>query len=252
MVIKTEHLTVRFGGRTALNGLTLELPPGVIGVLGPNGAGKSTLLSVVATVTRPSSGSVSVAGHSLSTATGRNAVRNIVGWLPQHFDLASGLTLQDTVMYAAWTNGLDRRACDSAASESLEVVDLTARARTKVGALSGGQRQRLGLACALAHRPQVVLLDEPTSGLDPAQRVRFREYVREAGRQRTVLLATHILDDVQHTCASLVVMADGRAVFSGSVDALAERGAFIHSSHESPLERGYGEVLMSVPRGTTT
>lgn len=217
-----------------------------MGLLGPNGAGKTTLLSVLATVLKVSSGDVAVGGHDVTTASGRRAARRLIGWLPQRFDLSGAMTVADTVCYAAWSNGVDMRNCQDAVGAALSVVDLTDRAGERVRRLSGGQRQRLGLAAALAHRPRILLLDEPTSGLDPAQRVRFRAYVRDAARGRTILLATHLLDDVQHVSDHVVVLARGRVVFEGPPASLAERGGTSENPLESALERGYRQLLEQV------
>lgn len=237
-MISIDKLTVRYGRRTALHDVKLHLATGIVGLLGPNGAGKSTLLSVLATVRRPSSGSVIVGDQSLGSREGRRATREVVGWLPQRFDLAGGMSVLDTVAYAAWCHGVSSDAALNAATEALSIVDLVDLAGDRVRRLSGGQRQRLGLAAAIAHRPTILLLDEPTAGLDPAQRVRFRAYIRHVGRGRTVLLATHLLEDVQHVCERVVVLSQGRVLFCGSSQEMAELGAQ-STGEESQLELGY-------------
>lgn len=223
--------------------MSLRLPEGVVGLLGPNGAGKTTLLSVLATVLKVSTGYATVGGYDVTTASGRRAARRMVGWLPQRFDLSGGMTVADTVRYAAWSSGVDITDSESAVRRALSVVDLADRSGERVRRLSGGQRQRLGLAAALAHRPRILLLDEPTSGLDPAQRVRFRAYIQAAGKGRTILLATHLLDDVHHLCGHVVVLARGRVAFDGIPASLAEQGGTNGNPLESSLERGYRRLL---------
>jgi len=245
------NLAVAFrGGRVALEDVSLRVSGGVVGILGPNGAGKTTLLSVLATALHVPSGAAWVGGHDVGTGQGRRAARALIGWLPQRFDLAGGMTVHDTVAYAAWANGVDARASSACASEALALVDLGDRAGERVRRLSGGQRQRLGLAASLAHRPSVLLLDEPTAGLDPQQRVRFRAYVRAAAQERAVLLSSHLLEDIAHVCDQVAVLDEGRVLFFGTPTELAAFGAGAPgadtvepSATASPLEAGYLRVL---------
>ncbi len=251
MVVEIRELTVDYRRVRALDQASLTLPEGVCGLLGPNGAGKSTLLTVLATVGRISGGSVAIGGHDIATAAGRRAARRLIGWLPQRFDLAGGMRVGDAVRYAAWANGVEPRETRGAARTALGVVDLQDRERDRVRDLSGGQRQRLGLAASLAHSPRVVLLDEPTAGLDPEQRVRFRSYLRAVGEGRTVLFATHLLEDVRGTCNDLVVLAGGRVGFQGAPTELAALGEDVDDPLESPFERGYRRLLADdAPPGT--
>jgi ABC-2 type transport system ATP-binding protein len=238
LIVDAADVTVRFRRTDVLRGVTVRFRPGITGLLGPNGAGKTTLLSVLASVLRPSSGVVSVAGHDLASPTGRLHARGLIGWLPQRFDLAGGMTVHDTVSYAAWCNGVDDRGIDAAAQRVLAVVGLSDRARDRVRRLSGGQRQRLGLAAVLAHDPRVLLLDEPTSGLDPEQRVRFLAHVRDVAAGRTVVLSTHLLDDIDRVCERVCVLTDGVVRFDG---ALAAMRALVPQgrSSSSPTEAAY-------------
>lgn len=238
MTVHATDVIVKYRRTEVIRGVTVRFRPGITGLLGPNGAGKTTLLSVLASVLKPSSGKVSVAGHDLASPSGRQHARRLIGWLPQRFDLSGGMTVHDTVSYAAWCNGLDVRDIDTAARRALAVVDLTDRARDRVRRLSGGQRQRLGLAAVLAHDPPVLLLDEPTSGLDPEQRVRFLAHVRDAAAGRTVILSTHLLDDVDRLCERVCVLTEGVVRFDGptaAMRALAPQG----SSGASPIEAAY-------------
>lgn len=230
--------------------MSLSFDTGVTGILGPNGAGKTTLLSVLATALHVAPNHAWVGGHDVGTGTGRRAARNLIGWLPQRFDLASGMKVGEVVAYAAWANGVSAAASGQSASAALKVVDLADRADERVRQLSGGQRQRLGLAAALAHSPAIVLLDEPSVGLDPQQRVRFRSSVRIAAQQRTVLLSTHLLEDVSALCDQVVVMNEGKVLYCGSLAGLIERGdeAALRSLERVPvgqsaLETGYLSLL---------
>jgi len=257
--LEVKDLTVAFRGRRlALDNLTLRVEGGVVGILGPNGAGKTTLLSVLATVLRVPVGSAWVGGHDVGTAAGRQAARQVIGWLPQRFDLAGGMTLRDTVAYAAWANGVAARDRYASAIEALRLVDLEERAPERVRRLSGGQRQRLGLAAAVAHRPTVLLLDEPTAGLDPQQRVRFRHSIRAAAQLRTVLLSSHLLEDIGQVCDTVVVLDGGRILFDGSPKQMVSLGAEDlpsdrdeSSTVASPLEAGYLRILRDGGQAST-
>ncbi len=238
MQIALEGIEVGYGRRRVLRDLTWTVRPGVTGLLGENGAGKTTLLSVLVGLRRPRAGTVSVAG-----VDGRAAR---FGFVPQTFSVPPEVRVVEAVSYAAWVNGVDRRDGAGAALRALEAVDLAELARERVRVLSGGQRQRLGVAAGLAHDPDVLVLDEPTVGLDPTQRVRVREVVASLGASRTVLLSTHVLEDVHHLCHRVGLLAGGRIAFDGTVDevkAAMAGGAGDGGALESPLERGYRTLL---------
>jgi ABC-2 type transport system ATP-binding protein len=228
-----------------LDDVTFELGEGVTGLLGPNGAGKTTLLSLVATVLQGGSGQIEVGGHDVRTRHGRLAARRLLGFLPQRFDLSGGMSLQDTVAYAGWSWGLGKGEVGAAAVRALRVVGLEDRASQRVRVLSGGQRQRLGIAAAIVHDPRVLILDEPTVGLDPAQRLRTREYLQEIGRERTVLLSTHLIEDVSRLCERIVVLSEGRVRYHGDTAALIAGSAEDANPLISPLEAGYERLLTS-------
>ncbi|GAA1214267.1 ABC transporter ATP-binding protein [Prauserella alba] len=231
--VRLDSVSFRYGRKQVLRDVTWCITPGVTGLLGENGAGKSTLMSILVGMRRPRSGHVSLGG---SSETPR------VGFVPQRFTTPGEMRLIDTISYAAWLNGVDRRATAPAAQRALEAVDLGGRSHERVRTLSGGQRQRLGVAAGLAHDPDVLVLDEPTVGLDPSQRLRVREVLTALGGKRTVLLSTHVLDDVQFLCHRVGVLAGGTIAFDGTVDELTS--ALAQPNHpgnglESALERGY-------------
>lgn len=238
MGVEVRGLTVAYRRRNALSDVSLGAAPGVTALLGPNGAGKTTLLSVLATAQPVGAGVAFVDGHDVGTREGRAAARDVLGWLPQRFDLAGGMSLLDTVAFAAWANGVAEREVFGHASAALDRVDLAGRGRERVRTLSGGQRQRLGLAAATAHGPSVLLLDEPTAGLDPEQRVHFRRSVRSAA-DATVLLSTHLLDDAVQAADHVVILAEGTVRFVGSPDDLARLGSARGTGTESAHEAGY-------------
>jgi ABC-2 type transport system ATP-binding protein len=206
-----------------------------MGLLGPNGAGKSTLLSIIATVRRPDSGCVTYGGIP-SEGMHLSDVRSRLGYLPQHFDLMNGASCRDNVSYAAWCNATPAGMADLAAVQALKMVHLTGKSRDKVRTLSGGERQRLGIACAVAHSPSIVLLDEPTSGLDPAQRIDVREHLVSIAASACVLVSTHLVEDLVAMQARILVMNSGQLAFQGSLRQLVAPGRAVDIE---AVERAY-------------
>jgi ABC-2 type transport system ATP-binding protein len=240
-LIAVEGVTSRYGRVVAIDDLTFSAGRGVCALLGPNGAGKTTLMSAVMGLKR-FEGSINVAGVPLNAARASQRA-NKVGYLPQQFDLAGGLRVGETVEYAAWCNGRARRDCPDLASTALVKVGLAGKRTDKVRTLSGGERQRLGIACALAHDPSILLLDEPTVGLDPSQRSRLRKYLVEISGATCVMLATHLLEDVQIVADKVVVLNRGSVVFQGSTGDMAAIGREDRGEHESALESAYRHLI---------
>ncbi len=221
MTARIHDLRKSFGRTRALDGLNLDLAPGVTGLLGPNGAGKTTLLRILATVLAPDGGTVRVLGRDPAIASERTEIRRRLGYLPQEVGAYPGFSVREFVDYIAvlkehTDRGLRRREVDRV----LELVDLTGKAYDKTRTLSGGMRRRLGLATAFLGDPELLVLDEPAVGLDPQQRLRFRELV-SADPGRCVLLSTHQTEDVAALCREVVVVDAGKVLFSGSPAALA-------------------------------
>jgi ABC-type multidrug transport system ATPase subunit len=188
----------------------LALRPGVLGLLGPNGAGKSTLMRILATVTRPTTGRVTWDGVDL--ARDPDAVRRVLGYLPQDFGVYPNLTALEFLEYLAAVKGLDARAARRRIGDLLELVNLTEVARRPLGGFSGGMRQRVGIAQALLNDPRLLIVDEPTAGLDPEERLRFYHLLTEMSQDRIVLLSTHIVEDVAVLCPRFAVILDGRLI----------------------------------------
>lgn len=239
MDITLDGISYAYGRKLVLRDINWVIRPGVTGLLGENGAGKTTLLSVLVGLLRPKAGAITMESDRPDT-------RPRFGFVPQRFSLAGEMRVVDTVSYTAWINGVPRRECAAAAGRALDAVDLSDKADARSRSLSGGQRQRLGLAAGLAHDPDVLVLDEPTVGLDPTQRVRVREVIAALGQTRTVLLSTHVLEDVRYVCRRVGVLASGRLAFDGTVaevEATIEAGTARTSGLESVLERGYRTLL---------
>jgi ABC-type multidrug transport system ATPase subunit len=212
------------GGHTALDGVDLTFGTGVFGLLGPNGAGKSTLMRILCTLIEPSEGRVSVCGHDVRREP--QAIRALIGYLPQQFGAWRLHRVEEVLDTLARLSGLrDAKARRARVSEVLTQVGLADVAHRKVKKLSGGMVRRLGVAQALVHEPRVLVVDEPTVGLDPQERIRFRQLMSGLGRDRTILLSTHIVADLGAGCRELALLDAGRVVFQGSPSELLGRAA---------------------------
>ena len=214
--VRRMHLTIdgvskRYGRDVhALSAFTLELGPGVLGLLGPNGAGKSTLMRILATITRPSAGRVLWGGTD--TGPHPDAVRSVLGYLPQDFGVYPNLNPVEFLEYLAAVRGLDAASARRRIDGLLELVNLSGVRRRPLGSFSGGMRQRVGIAQALLNDPQLLIVDEPTGGLDPEERVRFRNLLSDLSGERIVILSTHIVSDVEAVATRLALIACGRLV----------------------------------------
>jgi len=192
----------------ALRSFTLTLEPGVLGLLGPNGAGKTTLMRILATVIRPTNGTVMWNGTDITKRP--DTLRRVLGYLPQDFGVYNHLNAFEFLEYLAAVRGLRGRSARQRISQLLEMVNLHTVQRMPLGQYSGGMRQRLGIAQALLNDPQLLIVDEPTAGLDPGERVRFRNLLTELAGERIVILSTHIVSDVEVAAAEIALLHNGR------------------------------------------
>lgn len=222
-MITIEHLSKTYRkGAWALLDVSLQLDKGMTGLLGPNGAGKTTLMRILATLLTPTSGQVRVNGISIGRP---EEIRQMIGYLPQHFHIYPQLTGRDYLDYVAAMKGItERSARQKEISRLLEMVNLQEKADKKVRTYSGGMKQRLGIAQALLGSPDILIVDEPTSGLDPQERVRFRNVLTRFSIDRTVLLSTHIVADIESNCRRIAVMNKGRLAMNGSLTELQACG----------------------------
>ena len=212
------------GGHHALDGVNLSLGNGLFGLLGPNGAGKSTLMRIICTLLVPTRGSVLVCGHDVTVA--RREVRRLIGYLPQEFGAWRHHRTEEVLDTLARLSGMtDKTHRRRRIAETLDQVGLAEVADRKVKKLSGGMVRRLGVAQALIHEPRVLIVDEPTVGLDPEERMRFRQVMARLGRDRTILLSTHIVADLGGGCRSIALLDDGSIVFQGSPEELLRQAA---------------------------
>ncbi len=220
MSIQVEQVTKLYGSQKALDQVTFSVGSGeVVGFLGPNGAGKSTMMKILTCYLPPTTGRAEVCGHD----TGRDslAVRRQVGYLPEHNPLYLELYVKEYLGLMAGIHGLRNR--DARVKEMIERVGLGREQHKRIGQLSKGYRQRVGLAQAMIHDPQVLILDEPTSGLDPNQLVEVRELIRTIGRSKTVLLSTHIMQEVEAICDRVIIIDRGRIVADDKATSLRGR-----------------------------
>lgn len=218
--IEVSHLTKRYRNHvTALEDVTFTADGGVFGLLGHNGAGKTTLMKALVTILQPTSGEIRICGFDVKKQGGE--VRRRIGYLPQELAMYPSLTVHDFVSYMASVKGVsDKKQVDKV----LEQVEMSGYSKRKIGQLSGGMRRRVGIAQALVGDPQVLIVDEPTAGLDPEERVRFRGVLSRFARDgRTVLLSTHIVEDVYQLCENLAVLRKGRLFYAGSSKGLMDR-----------------------------
>jgi ABC-type multidrug transport system ATPase subunit len=202
----------------ALREFSLELGPGVLGLLGPNGAGKTTLMSILATITRASEGTVRWNG--VDVAADPDALRAVLGYLPQDFGVYGNLNAMEFLEYLAAVKGLDASTSRRRIDELLCLVNLTEVRKRPLGGFSGGMKQRVGIAQALLNDPQLLIVDEPTAGLDPEERVRFRNLLSDLSGERIVILSTHIVSDVEAAASDIALIAQGRLIAHASPEEL--------------------------------
>jgi len=250
MNVELTDLTRRFGRTTAVAGVSLHTGPGVFGLLGPNGAGKTTLLRMTATVIPPTSGRLRLLGRDPGGYEPRREIRRRLGYLPQNLGYYPGFTVAEFVEYFALLKDMPPGRVPQAVAAAIEHVGLGDRARARLRTLSGGMLRRAGIAQAIVNEPELLLLDEPTAGLDPEQRVAFRGLLRELGQRATVIVSTHLVEDVGAACSEVALMEQGRIVFHGTPAELTARGEGSGAAGDAPLERGYSAVLAAA-RSTT-
>jgi ABC-type multidrug transport system ATPase subunit len=239
--MRVEGLVQSFGRQRVLDGIDLEIGRGVFGLLGPNGAGKTTLLRTLATVIGPKRGSLRLLGLNPALASERREIRRRLGYLPQQLGYYPNFTVFEFVEYFALLKEVPAADVRPAVVRAIERVGLADRSRSKLKTLSGGMLRRVGIAQAIVNEPSLLLLDEPTAGLDPEQRVSFRALLREIGERSSVIVSTHLIEDVAAACSEIALLDAGGVVFHGTPDELTLLGE--GGAGDSPLVRGYTRVL---------
>ncbi|MBM3937771.1 MAG: ATP-binding cassette domain-containing protein [Sphingomonadales bacterium] len=219
MSIQVNHLSKRYGSQWAVNDLSFEIPTGeIVGFLGPNGAGKSTTMKILTGYIPASSGDAVVCGFNLNTDS--LSVRKRVGYLPEHNPLYLDMYVTEYLQFSAGMAGVSQ--IKSAIEKAIDLTQLTPERNKKIGQLSKGYRQRVGLAQALIHDPEVLILDEPTSGLDPNQVVEMRNVIKNLGENKTVLLSTHIMQEVEAMCSRVILLNHGKIITDDTLEGLKQ------------------------------
>ncbi len=206
-VLRLERITHAYGKKVALQEVDTTINNGVVALLGPNGAGKSTLIRIIIGHLRPTRGQVYFEGRNLREWG--NAYYKKIGYVPQHLNFYKNFTARQFLDYLADLKGLSRKEAGPRIVELLELVNLSEAGQQRVGTFSGGMKQRLGIAQALLNNPQLLILDEPTAGLDPNERIRFRNTLAKISASRIVLLATHIVSDVECIAKRVLLLKNG-------------------------------------------
>ena len=238
-----------YGKVRAVRGVGFELERGqVAGLLGPNGAGKSTTIRMITGFIPPDEGSITVAGHDV--VTDPVAARARTGYLPESAPLYPEMTPIGYLTYRARLHGLGRRDRAHAVQRAIERCGLTDVGRRRIGHLSKGYKQRVGLAAALVHDPPVVILDEPTNGLDPTQIRETRRFIRELAQDRTMLVSSHILPEVERLCDRVIIIAGGRVRADGKPGELAHDEGAAYIVEASTEDRGWVKKLTGVASAT--
>lgn len=219
MDIKVSNLTKAYGPQLAVDNISFEVNTGeIVGFLGPNGAGKTTTMKIITCFMAPTQGEVQIGGNSIYESP--EAIKKHIGYLPENNPLYLDMPVMEYLEFVAQMQGVSKEAIPTRMRSIVGRCGLNREKHKKIGELSKGYRQRVGLAQALIHDPEILILDEPTTGLDPNQIVEIRNLIKEIGTEKTVILSTHILPEVEATCDRIMIINQGKIVADGSADAL--------------------------------
>lgn len=220
-MLRVSALKKKYGNQYAVNDLSFSFATGIYGVLGPNGAGKTTLLGMIMGTLRPDNGQILY--DEVPIEKNRSAFVSRVGYLPQNAIFYKDFPADEFLDYICELKDIPKAERSSQIATVLEEVNLAEAAKKKIGAYSGGMRQRLGIAQALLGNPEILIFDEPTAGLDPIERIRFRNTISRLAGNRTIIITTHIVPDVEFIAQTIVLMNHGKIVLSGSPDELIQQ-----------------------------
>ncbi|MBD0400398.1 MULTISPECIES: gliding motility-associated ABC transporter ATP-binding subunit GldA [unclassified Flammeovirga] len=249
MSIKVKNLTKIYGEQKAVNNISFEAKPGeILGFLGPNGAGKSTTMKIATCYIPPTEGTINVCGYDV--VNDPIEVRKKVGYLPEHNPLYLDMYVREYLDFCASIYKLKGQKKKSKIEEMIELTGLTQERKKKIGALSKGYRQRVGLAQALIHDPEVLILDEPTTGLDPIQLEDIRALIKKVSQDKTVMLSTHIMQEVQILCDKVVIIRKGDIVANDHVNNLRHLGSktILNVTFENPTDAQFLESVEGVEK----
>ena len=244
MSIIVKNITKTFGKNKALDNVSFEIQPGrIVGLLGPNGAGKSTMMKIITCFIPPTSGEVIVNGFDIFEQS--IEVRKRVGYLPENNPLYLDMYVKEYLSFIAGTHHLGNQTKERIA-EMIDITGLRSEQNKKISALSKGYRQRVGLAQALIHNPEVLILDEPTSGLDPNQLLEIRNLIKEIGKEKTVMLSTHIMQEVEAICDRAIIIDNGKIVaddLTSNLAKISSKTQIINVEFNAPVKK---QLLKSI------
>ncbi|MFE7062015.1 ATP-binding cassette domain-containing protein [Sutcliffiella sp. NPDC057660] len=224
--IKIENVSKKFGRKQALNNINLDIN-GAYGLLGPNGAGKTTLIRILATLIKPTTGRIYTSSVCWKSPS---QVRDNLGYLPQYFSMYKNVTVSDALYHFANLKNIKKDKQNTSISQILNEVNLYIDRNQKIKNLSGGMIRRLGIAQALLGNPSILIVDEPTTGLDIEERTRFRELLRNIGENRTIVISSHIVEDIEEVCDSICIIKHGEILLSGEISKI--KSSFLGKIYE--------------------
>lgn len=214
MELVLDQVSKQYQNKIAVNRTSVTLHQGVTGLLGENGAGKTTLMRMICGILKPTSGKISFNHMDVS----EELYRDVLGYLPQSFGYYPEYTGMDFLMYMAALKGIEKRTAKRKCAKLLQIVNLEDAAKKKIRTYSGGMKQRLGIAQAMLNDPEILILDEPTAGLDPKERVRFRNLIKELGKNSIVIISTHIVSDIECIADRILMMKNGQVIYDGRME----------------------------------
>lgn len=245
MSITVENLTKTYGSQKAVNDISFQVKTGeILGFLGPNGAGKSTTMKIITCFLSPTYGSVQLDGYDIRDHS--EEVRRRIGYLPENNPLYTDMSIADYLQLAAALQNVPQSEIPARVRKMVEICGLGPERYKNINELSKGFRQRVGLAQALIHDPDVLILDEPTTGLDPNQIVEIRSLIKEIGKQKTVMLSSHILKEVEATCDRILIISKGKLVADGSTEELKARSSAANRLLLQVRGEGVPEALLKL------
>ncbi|MBN1300010.1 MAG: ATP-binding cassette domain-containing protein [Melioribacteraceae bacterium] len=246
MNIQVTNLTKKYGTQRAVDNISFNVSTGeILGFLGPNGAGKTTTMKILTCFMAPTDGDVNIGGYSIHEDAAE--IKRRIGYLPENNPLYLDMQMLDYLEFVAHLHGVDKNKIDKRIAEMIAVCGLNVEKHKKIGELSKGYRQRVGLAQAMIHDPDILILDEPTTGLDPNQIVEIRKLIREIGKEKTVILSTHILPEVEATCDRILIINNGKIVADGTSEVLRKQAQSEETLRVQILDaKNKDEIITSV------
>lgn len=221
-MIKISNLSHKYGNYTALSNINLNIECGMIGLLGENGAGKTTLMKLLSTLNQVQTGQIEV-DHVQLIPKNYTEIRKKIGFMPQEFGFYGEFTVTQMLEYICLLENVKMKEIPDKIKQVLAAVSLTEKRSKKTKSLSGGMKRRLGLACAMINEPDILIVDEPTVGLDPEERIKMRNFLKKYSLDKTVILSTHIIEDISSICDELIVISKGTLLYEGKLDELVKR-----------------------------